>query len=202
MVTTTAWISKQTGYAISGIATIDNGETATLAIPCHGKAVVRLGLPELTGTSLTFTVQAFRPDDPAAPTTDPPFRPLVDDSGNDVTVTVAGADSVIIPELSGCYAFTIVSGSSEAAAREIEVSMVGDSPNAAGNNQVTIEGGSITANQGTAGAAGWPVYDQPQSAADATATQAGSTAEEDSLVVKASAGNLYGFVVSSTVAGW
>lgn len=62
--------------------------------------------------------------------------------------------------------------------------------------------GTVTANQGTAGAAAWPVYDAPQSIAGAATTQIGSTAEEDSLVVKASAGNLYGFGASSTVAGF
>lgn len=126
MATTTAWIPRQTGWARSGVATIDSGETESLPIPCNGKGVVRLGLPEMTGTSLTFKVQAFAPGDPSAPTADPPFRELVDASGQPVTVTITGQDVVVVPDLSGCYAFTIVSNAAEGAARAIEVSMVGE----------------------------------------------------------------------------
>lgn len=113
---------------VSGFATIDINETATLPIPCGGRSVVRLGLPTLTGTSLSFTVQPFPPADPAAPTLDPPFRTLRDRDGNTVTVAVGGTGVVEVPQLSGCYAFTIVSGSAQAAAREIEVQMVGANP--------------------------------------------------------------------------
>lgn len=145
MATVTAFSEKQnTPQIISGLATIDNGETATLAIPCHGRALVRLGIPSaFTGTSLTFTVQAYRPADPAAPTLAPPFRPLRDAAGNLVTVTV-GADRVVeVAELAGCYAFTIVSGSAEGAAREIEVQCVGPYPASPSINNLTVEGGSI-----------------------------------------------------------
>lgn len=151
MATTTAFDTRQNNpMVVSGISTIDINETASLPIPCHGRAKVFLGIPStFTGTSLTFTVQPFPPSDPAAPTLDPPFRQLRDESGNVVTATVAADRTIEISELGGCYAFTIVSGSSEAAARAIEVACVGPYPASGGTNNLTVEGGSLTANQGT-----------------------------------------------------
>ena len=249
MATATIWIERQNNpMVISGTATIDINETATLTVPCHGRAKVFLGIPSaFTGTTLTFTVQPFPPADPASPTAAPPFRQLRDESGNVVTATVAADRVLEIGELGGCYAFTIVSGSSEAAARAIEVACVGPYPASGGTNNLTIEGGSITAHQGTktaslanawpvsetsaAGASrayvntnqpvitaktsagaepgssqtvaatvGWSVVSNPGSGAESAASQAVSTAAEDNIQVKASAGNLFGFTVASSTA--
>lgn len=187
----------------SGYATIDSGETATLPIPCHGRALVRLGFPNaFTGTTVTFTVQAFPPADPAAPTVAPVFRPLYDDAGNQVTVTATDNSSVEVPELSGCYAFTIVSSGAEGAARSIEVQMVGE-PSTPGLNKVTLEGTTtVTANQGTQGssASPWWTEEVPQSGATNALTNVTSTAAEASHILKASAGRLYGMTVESSAA--
>lgn len=128
MATTTEWIERQnTRLVVSGYATIDAGETATLPIPCGGRGVVRIGFPTMTGTTATFTVQAFPPADPAAPTLSPPFRPVYKTDGStQLSITVTDNSMVEVPSLSGCYAFTIVSGSAEASARAIEVQMVGE----------------------------------------------------------------------------
>lgn len=131
MATTTAWIPKQTktASASAGIATIDSGETATLPIPIGGLAVVRIGIPStFTGTAITFTVQPYRPDDATAPTLSPPFRVLKDGVGNTVTKTVSTNTVFEVPELSGAYAFTIVSNASEGQSDAIEVSMFGANP--------------------------------------------------------------------------
>lgn len=213
MTTTTVFDFTQGQHASrfeprSGYATIDINETATLAIPCHGRALVRLGFPStFTGTTVTFTVQAFPPADPAAPTIAPVFRPLYDDAGNLVTVTATDNSSVEVPELSGCYAFTIVSGSSEAAARSIEVQMVGE-PSTPSLNKVTLDTGTVTvtgtvtANQGTQGSSGspWWTEEVPQAGATNALTNVTSTVAEASHVLKASAGRLYGLTFISTAA--
>lgn len=130
MVTTTAWISKQNNPLVqSGFATIDSGATATLAIPCGGRGLVRLGIPStFTGTALTFTVQPFPPANPASPTIAPPFRTLKDGAGNTVSKVIGANQVVEVPELSGVYAFTIVSNATEEQADAIEVQMVGETP--------------------------------------------------------------------------
>ena len=158
---------------MSGFATIDINETATLPIYCGGRALVRLGFPSaFTGTTVTFTVQAF-PSSTIGGTTDPAFRPLYDDAGNQISVTVSTNRSIEVPELSGAYAFTIVSGSAEAAAREIEVQCIGSQPTTPANNKISIEGSTtVTANQGTAGATAWPT----RAAAQTGVIYSGSTA--------------------------
>jgi len=195
MATTTAFEYRQgnpdgngrNSSVISGFATIDNGETATLPIYCGGRALVRLGFPSaFTGTTVTFTVQAFPPADPASPTADPSFRPLYDDAGNQVSVTVSTDRSIEVPELSGAYAFTIVSGSAEAAARRIEVQCVGAQPTTPASNKITVENTSST-----------PV---PPSGSTNALSNATSTAAEASRVIKASAGRLFGMTVMSTAA--
>lgn len=203
MATTTAFITGlATTMSLNGIATIDINETATLPIPNSGRAVVRLGFPSVfTGTTVTFTVQAYPASGEVAAAS---FRPLVDKDGNAVSYTVGANKIVTIPELSGCASFTIVSGSAEAAARAIEVASRGDNPVVSPTEvDVNIESGAtITANQGTAAAASgaWPEYLVPQNAATATPTVDVSTAAEDNRVVKASAGTLYGFTAASTTA--
>lgn len=132
MATTTAFIYRQGKQAsryepISGYATIDSGETTTLPIPCHGRGLVRLGFPSnFDGATVTFLVQAFPPADPSAPTLAPPFRTLVDQDGTTVTYTITDNTMVTVPELAGCWAFEIVSASSESPAAVIDVQMTGE----------------------------------------------------------------------------
>jgi len=126
MTTTTAWIEKQNNPTVrSGIATIDASETASLTVPCGGRAMVRLGVPTIDTATLTFTVQPY----PGAM-----FRALKSPAGNAVTVASSTGGFVVnIPELSGCYAFTIVAGASQTSgAVAIDVQCVGLDPTAAG----------------------------------------------------------------------
>lgn len=193
MATTTVFSKTQdNNHVVSGIATVDINETATLAIPCGGRSVVRIGVPTITTGTLTFTVTPY----PGATA-----RTLKDASGNTVTVaSSSGGFVTVIPELSGAYEFTIVCGALQAAERQFQVQMVGLDPVPSGSNEITVEGGSITAAQGTKAAASgaWPEYLVPQTAAAASPSVDVSTAAEDNRVVKASAGALYGFVVNST----
>lgn len=131
MTTTTAFIEAQnTPGVISGIATIDAGENTTLAIPAHGRSVITLEFPStFTGTTVTFLVQAF----PSMNLRDGtnitvPFDALKDSAGNTVTYTIGTTRTVRVPELSGAYAFEIVSGSTEGSARQILVSCTGLNP--------------------------------------------------------------------------
>lgn len=156
MATTTEWIEAQKNpMVLSGLATIDINETTTLGIPCGGRAIVRIGFPTMTGTTATFLVQDFpsttlRNSDGSATAITVPFRPLYDGAGNQVSVTVTDDSVIDVPELSGCYAFKIVSASAEAAARQIEVQCVGPYPTSPGVNSLELEpGATVTANQGT-----------------------------------------------------
>jgi len=138
MATTTPFkYAQNTTKVVSGIATIDSGETASLPIVCAGHSVVRLTFPTMTGTTVTFTVKPFpsgsmRQTSGALDGTmvdfDPPYTELVDRDGTAVTYTAADGKNTFVAELTGAYAFTIVSSGAEAAAREIFVSMTGDSP--------------------------------------------------------------------------
>ena len=117
-----------TTMTLNGIATIDSGETATLAIPNSGRAVVRLAFPSaFTGTTVTFTAQAYPASGALAAAT---FKTVVDKDGDAVSYTIGASKIVEVPELSGVAAFTIVSGSAEGAARSIEVACRGDNPTA------------------------------------------------------------------------
>ena len=94
--------SPFTGY-LAGQATIESGETATEAIPCGGRSVVRLGVPTIDTGTLTFTVVPYK---------GATARALEDTAGNAVAVASStGGFSVTIPELSGCYSFTIIAAS-------------------------------------------------------------------------------------------
>lgn len=143
---------KGTNHLRYGVATVDINETATLAIPNEGRAVVRIGVPTITSGTLTFTV---------VPYIGATARTLKDSSGNTVTVASSTGGFVVnIPELSGCYSFTIVCGASQGAARSFDVQMVGLDPVPSGSNEITVEAGTITANQGAPNAGGalaWPV---------------------------------------------
>jgi len=123
MATTTVFenLSKNTRDLMYGVATVDDEETSTLDIPCHGRSVVRIGVPTIDSSTLTFTVQAYAG---AA------FRTLKNEQGDTLTIPAStGGYSVQVAALSGCYAFRIVLGASQStAAREIEVQCVGQNP--------------------------------------------------------------------------
>jgi hypothetical protein len=108
------------------VATIDINETASLAIPCGGRAVVRIGIPTITSANLTFSVTPY----PGATA-----RLLKDSSGTAVTITAGtGNFTVDVPELAGAYAFTIISSASQGAARAFQVQCIGSSPELALTN--------------------------------------------------------------------
>lgn len=184
MATTTAFIFTQGQHAArheprSGYATIDSGETTTLPIPCHGRGTVRLGFPSnFDGATASFLVQAFPPADPASPTVSPPFRQLVDRDGTAITVTVTDDSMVEVPQLSGCYAFEIVSASTESPAAVIEVQMTGEpipfeASSGGGSSTATADNPNVATfvkpNVTTAGSSGaWTTANSPITVATVT----------------------------------
>jgi len=125
MATTTAFIQKspETGSAfhgyVAGQATIDSGETATLDIPCGGRSVVRIGVGTLTSSTLTFNV---------TPYSGATARLLKDTAGAAVAVAIStGGWVTTVPELSGCYAFTIITATQTGGA-VFDIQCVGTEP--------------------------------------------------------------------------
>lgn len=128
MATTTEFFTGlKTTMTLTGRAAIDAGESETLPIPNNGRAVVRLAIPDgFDGTAISFTVQAF-PRSGLISEAD--FLPVVDRTGAAVSYTVPSGGSVIeVGELSGCYAFTVVSNDTETDAQVIDVDCQGDNP--------------------------------------------------------------------------
>lgn len=125
MATTTAFIQRSpaTGSAfhgyVAGQATIDSGETATLDIPCGGRSVVRIGVGTITNSTLTFNV---------TPYSGATARLLKDTAGAAVTVAIStGGWVTTVPELSGCYAFTIITAAQTGGA-VFDIQCVGTEP--------------------------------------------------------------------------
>ena len=132
-----------TTMTLNGIATIENGNQTSAEIPNSGRAVVRLGFPTITSTTVTFEVQAYPLSGAVAAAE---FRPLVDKDGNAVSYTIGSDKIVTIPELSGCAAFKFVMGSDEATTRSIEVTSRGDNPVVSPTEvDVTIDPGATIA---------------------------------------------------------
>lgn len=101
-------------YPESVIATIDSGETTSAAVDMDGTHPVAIITPAaLTGTSLTFTVS----HDGAT------YNALYDQYGTQVTVVVAASRYIPLDPatFAGIRHLKLVSGSSEAAARNIIV---------------------------------------------------------------------------------
>lgn len=173
--------AQQTPSLVTGVATIDNGETATLAIPMHGRALARLLFPSaFTGTTVTFTVQPYAGAS---------FGTLYDRAGNAVTYAVGASRAINVLELAGAYAFTIVSSGAEAAARSIAVQCVGLNPTVPASRDITIAGGTTTATQGTTP---WQTADAPQTTSTYANTQYGyTTGAVTKANIKASAGNVF-----------
>lgn len=140
--------APKTTMTLNGTALIESGSTTSAEIPNSGRAVIRLGFPTITSTTVTFQVQAYPASGEVAAAS---FRPLVDKDGNAVSYTIGSDKIVTIPELSGCAAFKFVLGSAEGADRTIEVTSRGDNPVVSPTEvDVNIESGAtITANQGT-----------------------------------------------------
>ncbi len=161
----------QTTMALNGTALIESGSQTSAAIPNSGRAVIRLGFPTITSTTVTFLVQAYPLSGAVA---EAAFRSLVDKDGNAVSYTIGSDKIVTIPELSGCAAFKLVMGSAEASDRTIEVTSRGDNPVVSPTEiDVNIEGSTtVTANLGT------PVT-------STTATETGVAANAGSVTVLA-----------------
>ncbi len=113
-------IAQNTNNVLSGVATVDINGGETSQIPCGGRALVRINAPALTNTKLTFNVVPY----PGATA-----RPLHDLSHAKFEISAGTGDaSFVIPYLSGCYSFSIVCESAQAAARLFNVQCIGTSP--------------------------------------------------------------------------
>jgi len=99
------------------VVTIANGQTKSSVFLMRGHAGGEIRLPAaFTGTAITFETS-----DAEAGT----FNAKKDGFGAAVTLTCAAGDALTLPsELYGCWFVKIVSGSAEAAAREITVLLV------------------------------------------------------------------------------
>jgi len=120
-VSTVAFQTAQNSVNIlSGVATIDNGGDETAQIPCGGRAVVRIGVPTITNAKIRFNVV--------------PYPGATARSVHDLTNTKfeinqgTGNATFVVPYLSGCYSFSIVTSASQGAAREFQVQCVGSNP--------------------------------------------------------------------------
>lgn len=135
MTTVTPFIYAQNPNTyVSGTATIDSGETATLAIPCGGRSVVWIGVPTIDSANITFTVTDY----PGATA-----RTLKAADGSTVTITAGtGGFAIAVPQLTGCYSFTIVTSATQNSARAFDINVVGDSPALALTNSVQQVAGS------------------------------------------------------------
>lgn len=95
---------------------IASGGTSSDAIEARGYRLSAIELPaEFTGTAITFT---------AARTLAGTYKVVADDAGTDVSVTVAQNEIAVLKAddaacLRGLPFFKIVSGTAEAAAREV-----------------------------------------------------------------------------------
>ncbi len=136
--TTPAQYAQQSTDEVSGTMTIDAGETASLPFVLAGHSVIDILCPvSMDGTALTFTVQPFPSGvnkqrsgslEGDNVTFTVPFGELINSDGTAVTKTVSAGKVVNVPELSGKYAFTIVSNSTESPAAVFYVSATGDKP--------------------------------------------------------------------------
>jgi hypothetical protein len=105
---------------LSGVATIDSGGDETQQIPCGGRAVVRIGVPAITNAKISFKVVPY----PGATA-----RSVHDLANNNFEINQGMGDATfVVPYLSGCYSFSIVTSASQDDAREFQVQCVGSSP--------------------------------------------------------------------------
>lgn len=111
---------QNTNNVLSGVATIDNGGDETQQIPCGGRGVVRINVPTIDTCTISFKVVPY----PGATK-----RFAHDLTNTKYTISSGtGAASFVIPYLSGCYSFSIVTSANQTAARSIDVQCVGASP--------------------------------------------------------------------------
>jgi len=103
--------------AAKQVVTIANGQTESSVFNMRGFAGGEIRLPAaFTGVALTFKTSE---DDAGT------FKTKKDGAGAAVSLTCAAGDALTLPaELYGSWYVKIVSGSSEAAAREITVLLV------------------------------------------------------------------------------
>jgi len=121
MATTTQFIVAQSSPSVlSGTATIDASNTVSLAVPCGGRSVVRIGIPTIDTGTVTFGVVPY----PGATS-----RVLKNISLTAITVASGTGNLVVnIPELSGAYSFTIICSATQNAARSFDIQCVGENP--------------------------------------------------------------------------
>lgn len=111
---------QNTNNVLSGIATIDNGGDETKQIPCGGRALVRINVPTIDNAKISFNVVPY----PGATA-----RAVHDLTNTKVEINQGtGGASFVIPYLSGCYSFSIVTSANQTAARQIQVQCVGTEP--------------------------------------------------------------------------
>jgi len=168
---------EQTAVVVSGTATIDAGETTTDAIVVDYKTDFSLFFPD----GLTLPT-------PQSGSTIPvqlSFLGQAFDGGDFLPVFFRGGlasvnlisgqqDESVAQVLRALYAFKIALGVTQTAAIEIQFAAASPSSNVSAS--------------------------VPSSSANVAATQVASTAPEDNIIAKASAGNLYGITVNSTTA--
>ena len=120
-VSTVAFSTIQSNtHLLSGVATIDNGGDETQQIPCGGRAVVRIGAPTITSAKISFNVVPY----PGATA-----RAVHDLTNTKFEINQGtGNATFVVPYLSGCYSFSIVTSASQGDAREFQVQCVGSNP--------------------------------------------------------------------------
>jgi hypothetical protein len=120
-VSTVAFSTTQnTNNVLSGIATIDSGGDETAQIPCGGRALIRINVPTINTAKISFN---------AVPYPGATKQPVHDLTNTKVEINSGtGVASYVIPYLSGCYSFSIVTSANQSAARQIQVQCVGTEP--------------------------------------------------------------------------
>lgn len=113
---------QNTNNVLSGVATIDSGGDETQQIPCGGRAVVRINVPTLDTCTIHFKAVPY-------PGATKRVVHKLDNTRFDIS-SGTGAASFVVPYLSGCYSFSIVTSANQTAARSIQVQCVGSSPSA------------------------------------------------------------------------
>lgn len=112
--------SQNTVNVLSGVATIDVNGDETAQIPCGGRGVVRINVPTIDSAKISFNVVPY-------PGATKQFAHDLTNTKYEIN-TGTGAASFVMPFLSGCYSFSIVTSANQTVARSIQVQCVGANP--------------------------------------------------------------------------
>lgn len=137
--------------------TILSGATTSDEFIIGGRGVVTIHLPAVSAAYFSYLVK-INPGDTAVVLVDDSNSTLTFPRGSSATVTTARVYQE--PRLSGVYSVQIVSSASQGSDRVIGISARGQNPIPTITDiEATIGSitGTVTANQGTAGAQPWPV---------------------------------------------